>query len=91
MDKDELEALLLEIRGNQMAQEQLITALLIQLTSLSPQAMSNVMVAFDNAANSVESLSIQHGESARHFTKALEAIEQIRVIVEGRQKPRHGV
>lgn len=91
MSDDELRDLLLQIRGDQVAHEQLFVALLLQLVSLSPDAMNNVMTAFDQAANVVERLSIDHGERARHFTKALETIENIRVIVKGREQPRHGV
>ena len=87
---DRLEALLLEMRGDLMAHQQILAALLIEL-SPNPDLSNPIFMAIDAAANTCERLSIEFGERARHFTKALETVERIRAQVKGEQEKRHGV
>jgi len=82
MDDDRIEALLLQMRGDLMAHQQILAGILAKLAE-NPALAVPIISGIDAAANACERLSIEAGERARHFTETLKAIEHIRVAVKG--------
>lgn len=80
-----------QLRADMLAFEQVLCGVLAELCRADANATPVIMKGFDVAANVCERLSIEFGERARHFTLALERVEDLRVAVKGKDEKRHGV
>lgn len=85
------ESQILQLRADVAALEMVLSGVLAELCQHSPDLIPVIAKGFDGAANVCESLSIQAGERGRHFTLALERIEQLRIAAKGHDEKRHGV
>lgn len=85
------ESQIVQLRADIAALEMVLTGVLSELVRANPDVEPVVLRGFDSAANACERLSIQMGERARHFTLALERLEEMRRAVKGHEEKRHGV
>lgn len=69
-------------QADSVATSQILVAVLTELGDVSPEIRAAIYRGFDTAANVCERLSIERGEAGRHFTTALELIEQMRLTIE---------
>ena len=82
---------IMRLRADVAALEMALTGVLGELVRANPDSGPVVLRGIDSAANACESLSIQMRERARHFTLALERLEEIRKAIKGHEEKRHGV
>jgi hypothetical protein len=71
--------------------EFLLTCLLQRIGEGNPSLRGPIQQAFDDAANHAERFSVVGGAKSGHLPKTLQIIEQIRVMLLGKGKPKHGV
>ena len=79
------------LRADIAALEMVLTGVLSEMCASTPEALGPILRGVDSAANACERLSIEFGERARHFTLALERVEEIRMAIKGHEEKRHGV
>jgi len=90
----EIEALKREITlltAENLAMQFVQSCMLQRLGEASPALRGPILQAFDDAANHAERFSIIRGGQAGHLPETPRIIEQMRLMLVGEDKPRHGI
>jgi hypothetical protein len=92
--KRELKAVKKEIvslNAEKLAIQFVLTCLLGKLGDRAPGIRPQILQAFDEAANYAEQFSIVGGKQSGHLPETLRIIEQMRLMLVGRDKPKREV
>lgn len=77
-----------ELEAETLALQALVVSLSVGMKRLGWEAV--VLQAYDEAANFIEGEAVKRGHP-HHLAESLKIVEQMRVVIAGQSKPRHGV
>jgi hypothetical protein len=93
-EKKAIEALKIEIvalTAENLAMQFVLTCFLQRIGEANPALQVLIMQAFDDAANHAENFSIASGAKAGHLPETLRIIEQMRLMLVGKDEPKREV
>ena len=79
------------LTAENLALQFLFTCMMQRIGENNPAMRSTILQAFDDAANHVERFSIVGGTQAGHLPETLRIIEQMRLMLVGKDKPKRDV
>jgi hypothetical protein len=79
------------LTAENLAMQFVLTCLLKRISESSPSLKGPILQAFDDAANHAERFSIVAGAKAGHLPETLRIIEQMRLMLVGKDKPKREV
>jgi hypothetical protein len=74
-----------------LAMQFVLTCLLQRIVEGNPALRGYILQAFDDAANQAENFSIVRGIKSGHVPETLRIIEQMRLLLTGRDEPKREV
>lgn len=77
-----------ELEAETLALQALVVSLSVGMKRLGWEAV--VLQAYDEAANFIEGEAVKR-RHPHHLAESLKIVEQMRVVIAGQSKPRHGV
>lgn len=93
-DKKAIAAIQKEIVGltaENLAMQFVLTCMMQRIGEASPSLKGAILQAFDDAANHAEHFSIVGGRQSGHLPETLRVIEQMRLMLIGKDKPKREV
>ena len=93
-EKKAIEALQKEVTAltaENLAMQFVLMCFLQRVGEGNPSLRVPILQAFDDAANNVESFSIIRGRQAGHLPETLRIIEQMRLMLVGKDKPKNEI
>jgi hypothetical protein len=93
-EKQAFEAVQKEIvalTAENLAMQFVFTCMMQRIGESSPALRSNILQAFDDAANHAERFSMVGGRQSGHLAETLRIIEQMRLMLVGKNKPKRDV
>lgn len=92
--KREIEAVkkeVVSVAAENLAIQFVLTCVFQRLGQTKPDLREPILQAFDDAANHTENFSIVGGRQSGHLPETLRIIEQMRLMLVGKDKPKRGV
>lgn len=88
---DDTKRELVALAAESMAVQAILCQLARRVSAISPELSAAVIDSFDDAANFAEKISLAKGKASGHLPESLRIIEDLRRVVTGHDKPKHGV
>jgi hypothetical protein len=79
------------LTAENLAMQFVLARLLKRISEASPSLKGPILQAFDDAANQAENISIVGGKQSGHLPQTLRIIEQMRLMLVGKDEPKRGV
>lgn len=86
-DFEEIKGQIEKLTAENLAMQFVLACLLQRLGALNVGFRIPILQAFDDAANYAENFSISAGSKAGHLPETLRIIEQMRLMLVGKDKP----
>jgi hypothetical protein len=82
---------IIALTAENLAMQFVLTCLLQRIGEANTALRGPIIQAFDDAANHAERFSIVGGAKSGHLPETLRIIEQMRLMLVGKDEPKHGV
>jgi hypothetical protein len=82
---------IVNVAAETLALQAILVALINRMKEAKPELTSSLLGAFDDAASSLEHISIMSGRASGHTPRSLQIVEELRTAVADQANPKHGV
>lgn len=88
---EQIKSEIVKLTAENLAMQFVFTCMMQRIGESTPKIRSQILQAFDDAANHAERFSIVGGRKSGHLPETLRVIEQMRLMLVGKDKPKREI